>query len=126
MTLEDDIDPAAGTCWSRENNQPDSVQDLDARICWLSEQPMRPGTRFEVRHTSREAVVKEVVYKLDINTLHRIEDDIGGGDERHRPGPHPYGGAVVGRRLPPQPGHRVLHPCRSWHPADGGGRWCTL
>ena len=45
-----------------ENNQPDSVQDLDARICWLSEQPMRPGTRFEVRHTSREAkAVKEEV-----------------------------------------------------------------
>ena len=39
---------------------------------------MRPGTRFELRQTSREAkaVVKEVVYKLDINTLHRIEDDI--------------------------------------------------
>ena len=38
---------------------------------------MRPGTRFELRHTSREAkaVVKEVVYKLDINTLHRHEDD---------------------------------------------------
>ena len=78
MTLANDIDLSRGDMLVRENNQPDSMQDLDARICWLSEQPMRPGTRFELRHTSREAkaVVKEVVYKLDINTLHRIEDDI--------------------------------------------------
>ena len=54
----------------RENNQPDSTQDLDARVCWLGDQPMRAGTRYELHHTSREAkaVVKEVVYKLDINT----------------------------------------------------------
>jgi sulfate adenylyltransferase subunit 1 len=76
--LGDDIDLSRGDMLVRENNQPDSVQDIDARICWLSEQSMRPGTRFELHHTSREAkgVVKEVVYKLDINTLHRIEEDL--------------------------------------------------
>ena len=78
MTLADDIDLSRGDMLVRENNQPESVQDLDARICWLGERPMRPGTRFELHHTSREvkAVVKEVVYKLDINTLHRMEDDL--------------------------------------------------
>jgi len=77
MTLADDIDLSRGDMLVRENNQPESVQDLDARICWLGERPMRPGTRFELHHTSREvkAVVKEVVYKLDINTLHRMEED---------------------------------------------------
>ena len=78
MTLADDIDLSRGDMLARQNNQPESIQDIDARICWLSEQPMRPGTRFELRHTSREAkaIVKEVVYKLDINTLHRKEDDL--------------------------------------------------
>ena len=78
MTLANDIDLSRGDMLVRENNQPESVQDLDVRICWLSDQPMRPGARFELRHTSREvkAVVKEVVYKLDINTLHRLEDDL--------------------------------------------------
>jgi len=78
MTLADDIDLSRGDMLVRENNQPDSIQDLDARICWLGEQPMRPGIRFELHHTSREvkAVVKEVVYKLDINTLHRLEEDL--------------------------------------------------
>ncbi len=78
MTLANDIDLSRGDMLVRENNQPESAQDLDVRICWLSDQPMRPGARFELRHTSREvkAVVKEVVYKLDINTLHRMEDDL--------------------------------------------------
>ncbi len=51
MTLADDIDLSRGDMLVRENNQPESVQDLDARICWLGERPMRPGTRFEVHHT---------------------------------------------------------------------------
>lgn len=78
MTLADDIDLSRGDMLVRENNQPDSTQDLDARVCWLGDQPMRAGTRYELHQTSREAkaVVKEVVYKLDINTLHRIEDDL--------------------------------------------------
>lgn len=78
MTLANDIDLSRGDMLVRKNNQPESAQDLDVRICWLSDQPMRPGARFELRHTSREvkAVVKEVVYKLDINTLHRMEDDL--------------------------------------------------
>ena len=78
MTLANDIDLSRGDMLVRENNQPESAQDLDVRICWLSDQPMRPGARFELRHTSREvkAVVKEVVHKLDINTLHRMEDDL--------------------------------------------------
>ena len=78
MTLEDDIDLSRGDMLVRENNQPESTQDLDVRVCWLSDRPMRPGAKFELRHTSREvkAVVKEVVYKLDINTLHRMEDDL--------------------------------------------------
>lgn len=78
MTLANDIDLSRGDMLVRKNNQPESAQDLDVRICWLSDQPMRPGARFELRHTSREvkAVVKEVVYKLDINTLHRLEDDL--------------------------------------------------
>jgi sulfate adenylyltransferase subunit 1 len=78
MTLEDDIDLSRGDMLVRENNQPDSIQDLDVRVCWLSDRPMRPGAKYELRHTSREvkAVVKDVVYKLDINTLHRMEDDL--------------------------------------------------
>ena len=78
MTLADDIDLSRGDMLVRKNNQPESAQDLDVRICWLSDRPMRPGARFELRHTSREvkAVVKEVLYKLDINTLHRMEDDL--------------------------------------------------
>jgi len=77
MTLEDDVDLSRGDMLVRPNNQPEEVQEIDARICWLDEQPMRPGMRFTLRHMAHEvtAKVSEVVYRIDINTLHRIEEE---------------------------------------------------
>jgi sulfate adenylyltransferase subunit 1 len=62
----------------RANNQPESTQALDARICWLSEAPLNPATRYVLRHTTRDvqAKISEVLYRIDINTLHRVEDDV--------------------------------------------------
>ena len=77
MTLEDDIDLSRGDMMARENNQPSSVQDLDAQICWMGEHPLNPSIRYIVRHGTSEhkSMIREVLYKLDINTLHRNEDD---------------------------------------------------
>mgnify|MGYP002035203977 CR=1 FL=1 len=60
------------------NNQPESTQALDARLCWLSEAPLNPATRYVLRHTTRDvqAKITEVLYRIDINTLHRVEDDV--------------------------------------------------
>ena len=47
-------------------------------LCWFSEKkPLTPGAKYIVRHTTQEAkaVVKDVVYKVDVNTLHKIEGD---------------------------------------------------
>jgi sulfate adenylyltransferase subunit 1 len=77
MTLEDDVDVSRGNMLVRPNNQPEEVQEIDARICWLDEQAMRPGMRFTLRHMAHEvtAKVSEVSYRIDINTLHRIEEE---------------------------------------------------
>ncbi len=77
ITLEDDIDISRGDVIVKENNQSDVSQDLDIMLCWLSSTPLQPGGKYYLRHTTKEvrAVIKEIVYKMNINTLHRIEDD---------------------------------------------------
>lgn len=76
VVLEDDVDVSRGDMIVREHNQPTSTQDLDTRLCWLSDEPMNPAARYILRHTCTEAkaIIKKVHYKLDINTLHREEE----------------------------------------------------
>lgn len=77
MTLEDDIDISRGDMIVRPNNQPRVAQDIDVMLCWLNNTPARPNAKYTIRHTTNEArcMIKEIIYKVDINTLHRIEDD---------------------------------------------------
>ena len=77
MTLEDDIDVSRGDMIVRTNNQPEVGQEVEFMMCWLHNNPPRDRAKYIVRHTSNEAraMIKDVNYKMDINTLHRIEDD---------------------------------------------------
>jgi len=76
MQLEDDLDVSRGDMVVREQNVPHIGQDIDVMICWMNKKKLRPGTKYVVRHTTKETkcIVKEITYKLDINTLHRIQD----------------------------------------------------
>ncbi len=78
IRLEDEIDISRGDMICRPHNQPHVGQDLDAMVCWLSETgSIQPGAKFAIKHTSRwaRAMVKEVQYRLNINTLHRDETE---------------------------------------------------
>lgn len=77
LHLEDDIDVGRGDMIVRVNNQPNVTQDLDVMICWMGNTPFDPRKKYILRHTNTEvrSMVKEVQYKVDINTLHRITDD---------------------------------------------------
>ena len=78
MTLNDEIDISRGDMVVRTNNQPHVGQDIDLMICWLNDKALTPGGKYTIKHTSQElrCIVKEVRYKVNINTLHRIEDDL--------------------------------------------------
>lgn len=78
LLLEDEIDTSRGDMIVKANNPPQVGQDIEAMICWFGEKPLNPRGRFILRHTSREvqAVIREVKYKVNINTLHKIEDDL--------------------------------------------------
>ncbi|MCC5808180.1 MAG: sulfate adenylyltransferase subunit CysN [Opitutales bacterium] len=78
VTLEDEIDISRGDMISKPNNQPKVSQDVEAMICWFSEkQKLDPRGQYLLKHTTNEvkARVQEVLYKVDVNTLHKIEDD---------------------------------------------------
>lgn len=78
MLLDDDLDISRGDMIVRPNNQPRSTQDLEAMICWFdSDKPLQLRGKYIIRHTTQEArcIVKQVRYKMDVNTLHRDEED---------------------------------------------------
>ena len=77
ITLEDDIDISRGDMIVRENNKPTIEQDIDVMICWMNEKKMMIRGKYTIRHTSQTArcIIKEVKYKMDINTLHRIKEE---------------------------------------------------
>jgi sulfate adenylyltransferase subunit 1 len=78
MTLEDEIDVSRGDTITKANNPPNVTQDIEAMICWFSEKKLVPNGKYIIRHTTREAksVIKAVRYKVNINTLHKLEGDI--------------------------------------------------
>lgn len=77
ITLEDDIDISRGDMIVRSNNQPEPKQDLEVMLCWLNNKSPMPRAKYSLRHTTTDmkAMIKDVKYKLDINTLHRNEED---------------------------------------------------
>lgn len=77
ITLDDDIDIGRGDMIVRSNNKPEPSQDIEVMLCWLNNSPAKPKGKYSIRHTSNEqtAMIKEVVYKIDINTLERNNED---------------------------------------------------
>ncbi|MFN8052975.1 MAG: sulfate adenylyltransferase subunit CysN [Acidimicrobiales bacterium] len=76
MLLEDEIDISRGDMICRPNNQPQVGQDIEAMICWMTEQSsLTVGAKLAIKHTTRNAraLVKQLQYRLDINSLHREE-----------------------------------------------------
>mgnify|MGYP006412371827 FL=1 len=77
IQLENDIDISRGDMIVKEFSQPNIDQDIDIMMCWFTETPLTLGSKYILKHTTNEvkAIIKDVRYKVDINTLHRIQDD---------------------------------------------------
>jgi sulfate adenylyltransferase subunit 1 len=75
MTLTDEIDVSRGDMIVRENNVPQIGQDIDVLVTWMSTTPLQLKSKVVVKHTTNETLgmIKDLKYKVDINTLHRIE-----------------------------------------------------
>jgi bifunctional enzyme CysN/CysC len=76
VRLADELDVSRGDMICRPHNAPHAAQDVEAMICWMDEQArIEPGRKYALKHTTRNvrAVVRDIQYRLDVNTLHRDE-----------------------------------------------------
>ncbi len=77
LTLEDDIDISRGDMIVGEDETPNVSQEIDIMVCWMSEKPLVLNGKYAVKHTTRDVrcIVKNIRYKININTLDQIDDD---------------------------------------------------
>jgi bifunctional enzyme CysN/CysC len=76
VRLADELDVSRGDLICRPHNQPAVAQDIEAMLCWMDEsRPLAVGGKYSIKHTTRtaRAVVRQLHYRLDVNTLHRDE-----------------------------------------------------
>ena len=75
IRLEEDLDISRGDVICRPHNKPMVGQDIEAMMCWMIDRPVKPGDFLALKHTTRwvRAVVRDIHYRLDVNTLHRDE-----------------------------------------------------
>ncbi|MPZ99223.1 MAG: sulfate adenylyltransferase subunit CysN [Dehalococcoidia bacterium] len=74
VRLEDDLDVSRGDMICRPQNRPTASHDVEAMVCWMSEDTeLAPGRRYSLKHTTRSVrtVVQDIRYRIDVNTLHR-------------------------------------------------------
>ena len=73
LHLTDDIDISRGDLIAKEDNLLKTGQDIEALVCWMDEKPLTIGTKYLLQHNSKTviAMVKEICYRLDVNTLEK-------------------------------------------------------
>ena len=81
LTLEDDIDISRGDMLVKEENMPLITQDIEVMMCWMNEKPLQINGKYAVKHTTRDVrcIIQEVKYKVNVNTLEKIPDDLSVG-----------------------------------------------
>lgn len=79
ILLEDDFDLSRGDMIVRANNSPEVTQDIEVMLVWFDgNKPLQPNGKYGLMHTTQNirCVVKEIRYRLDINSLHREQDGV--------------------------------------------------
>jgi sulfate adenylyltransferase subunit 1 len=77
LTLENEIDISRGDMIVKTDNQPEVTQEIDVMICWLAEKQLHVNGKYSLKHTTKDVrcIIKEIQYKININTLEKVEDD---------------------------------------------------
>lgn len=77
VTLEDDIDISRGDMIVKNENPPHQEQDMEMMMCWFTSKKMAINGKYLLKHTTSEVkcMIKDVNYKLNINTLEKDEGD---------------------------------------------------
>src|SRR5450432_2035042 len=75
LHLEDDFDISRGDVIVKNDHPPKLGQELEVLLCWMDSKPLKAGNKYLLQHSSRrvKAVVKEIEYRLDVNSLEKVE-----------------------------------------------------
>ena len=79
VALEDELDVGRGDLLARASEAPEPVRELEATLCWLGDEPARPGARYLIKHTTRSVPAKldAIEHRLDVTTLaHEPADEL--------------------------------------------------
>ena len=78
LTLSNDLDISRGNMIVRKNNQPKMLKEIELMVCWLGDNSLLEKGKYTIKHTSNEVrcIIEEILYKIDINTLHRNMEDL--------------------------------------------------
>ena len=76
MHIEDDIDISRGDYFASEEAEPTQSQEVEATVCWMDKRALKEGNKYLLQQRSRlvKVVVKEIAYKIDVNTLEQEEE----------------------------------------------------
>jgi bifunctional enzyme CysN/CysC len=76
LRLTDQLDISRGDMIVEPDDPPITARELDAMLCWMSDKPLQPGSRYTIKHTTRtaRAIIEELEYRVDINTLEHDHD----------------------------------------------------
>lgn len=76
MHIEDDIDISRGDYFASEEAEPTQSQEIEAIVCWMDKRALKEGNKYLLQQRSRlvKVVVKEIAYKIDVNTLDQEEE----------------------------------------------------
>lgn len=76
LQLEDDVDISRGDVIVKQEEELDVTKEFEALVCWMNAKALKPGAKLLLRHNATEtrAVIRQIQYKVDVNTLDRIED----------------------------------------------------
>ena len=71
--LADRLDVARGDVLVSPGDEPVSARELECTLCWMSGEPLHPGRRYALKHTTRtvRATVQEITERTDPETLER-------------------------------------------------------
>lgn len=77
LHIEDDIDISRGDFIVKTESQPKVENEFEAVVCWMDKKELNEGNKYFIQHKSKtlKAIVKEIEYKIDVNTLEKISVD---------------------------------------------------
>lgn len=75
LHLEDDVDVSRGDLIVKSDDLPKIEQELEVLVCWMGDKPLKAGSKYLIQNntTQVKGIVKDIAYKLDVNTLEKQE-----------------------------------------------------